>query len=122
VVAGTNLFALSYAEKDVTASRSELGLRADTSFAAQDAVVTLRGRAAWAHNFNTDRSISAIFQTLPASGFVVNGAAQACDAALVSAGAEARWLNGFSVAATFEGEFSNVTDSYAGKGVLRYQW
>jgi uncharacterized protein with beta-barrel porin domain len=65
---------------------------------------------------------SAIFQTLPASGFVVNGAAQARDAALVSAGAEARWLNGFSVAATFEGEFSNVTESYAGKGVLRYQW
>jgi outer membrane autotransporter protein len=122
VVAGTNVFALSYAEKDVTASRSELGLRADTSFAAQDAVVTLRGRAAWAHNFNTDRSISAIFQTLPASGFVVNGAAQAHDAALVSAGAEARWLNGFSVAATFEGEFSNVSESYAGKGIVRYQW
>jgi outer membrane autotransporter protein len=122
VVAGTNLFALSYASKDVTASRSELGLRADTSFAMQDAIVTLRGRAAWAHNFNTDRSVSAIFQTLPASAFVVNGAAQAENSALFSAGAEARWLNGFSVAATFEGEFSNVTESYAGKGVVRYQW
>ncbi len=88
----------------------------------QDAIVTLRGRAAWAHNFNTDRSINAIFQTLPASGFVVNGAAQARDSALVSAGAETRWLNGFSVAATFEGEFSNVTESYAGKGIVRYQW
>ena len=87
-----------------------------------DAIVTLRGRAAWAHNFNTDRSISAIFQTLPASAFTVNGAAQARDSALVSAGAEARWLNGFSVAATFEGEFSNVTESYAGKGIVRYQW
>jgi uncharacterized protein with beta-barrel porin domain len=52
----------------------------------------------------------------------VNGAAQARDAALVSAGAEARWLNGFSVAATFAGEFSTVSESYAGKGVLRYQW
>ena len=31
-------------------------------------------------------------------------------------------LNGFSVVATFEGEFSRVTDSYAGKGVVRYQW
>jgi fibronectin-binding autotransporter adhesin len=99
-----------------------LGLRADTSFALTDARVTLRGRAAWAHNFNTDRNVSAIFQTLPASGFIVNGAAQAREAALVSAGAEAKWTNGFSVAATFEGEFSNVTASYAGKGVLRYQW
>jgi hypothetical protein len=42
--------------------------------------------------------------------------------ALVSAGAEAKWLNGFSVAATFEGEFSARTESYAGKGTLRYQW
>jgi hypothetical protein len=29
-------------------------------------------------------------------------------------------LNGWSVAATFEGEFSKVTSSYAGKGVVRY--
>jgi hypothetical protein len=30
--------------------------------------------------------------------------------------------SGWSAAATFEGEFSNVTSSYAGKGVVRYQW
>jgi hypothetical protein len=33
-----------------------------------------------------------------------------------------KWLNGFSVAAIFEGEFSDVTESYAGKGVARYAW
>jgi uncharacterized protein with beta-barrel porin domain len=76
-----------------------------------DAIVTLRGRAAWAHNFSTARDVTAIFQTLPASAFVVNGAAQARDSALVSASAETRWMNGFSIAATFEGEFSNVRDS-----------
>ena len=48
--------------------------------ACRTPIVTLRGRAAWAHNFNTDRSIGAIFQTLPASAFIVNGAAQARDA------------------------------------------
>jgi T5SS/PEP-CTERM-associated repeat protein/autotransporter-associated beta strand protein len=122
VVAGANTFSLSYAGKDVTASRSELGLRADRSFAMQDAVVTLRGRAAWAHNFDTDRSIAAVFQTLPVAGFVVNGAAPAHDAALVSASAETRWQNGVSVAASFDGEFSNLTESYAGKGVVRYRW
>jgi autotransporter-associated beta strand protein len=121
-IAGVNTFALAYSDRNVTSSRSELGLRGDTSFAAADAVVTLRGRAAWAHNFNTTRSIDAIFQTLPASGFTVFGAAQARDSALVTASAETKWLNGFSVAATFEGEFSRVTDSYAGKGVIRYQW
>jgi autotransporter-associated beta strand protein len=122
VVSGANTFALSYAAKDVTASRSELGLRTDKSFAMQGGILTLRGRAAWAHNFNTDRSVLPTFQALPGASFVVNGAAQAADAALVTASAEMKWLNGFSVAGTFEGEFSDVTRSYAGKGVVRYAW
>jgi uncharacterized protein with beta-barrel porin domain len=121
-IAGANIFALSYADKTVTATRSELGLRADTSFALADAVLTLRGRAAWAHNFNTDRSIGATFQTLPGASFVVDGAAQAANSALVSASAEVKWQGGWSLAGTFEGEFSNVTNSYAGKGMVRYAW
>ena len=120
--AGGNLFALSYAAKNATASRSELGVRTDKSFALNDAILTLRGRAAWAHNFDTDRSIAATFQSLPGASFVVNGAAQARDAALVTAAAEMTWANGFAAAATFEGEFSNTTGSYAGKGVLKYSW
>jgi hypothetical protein len=31
------------------------------------------------------------------------------------------WRNGFSRGRAFEGEFSDVTRSYAGKGVGRYQ-
>jgi autotransporter-associated beta strand protein len=121
-VVGANTFALRYDAKDVTASRGELGLRADTSFTLVDAVVTLRGRAAWAHDFNPDRTIAATFQTLPVSSFTVNGATQARDVALTSASAELLWLNGFSFATTFEGEFSDVSRSFAGKGVARYQW
>ena len=45
-------------------------------------ILTLRGRVAWAHDFNPDRSI----------------------------------------AATFEGEFSDISRSYSGKGVVRYAW
>ena len=122
VMSGAGTFALNYAAKSVTASRSELGLRADKSFAMPDGILTLRGRAAWAHEFNPDRAIAATFQTLPGASFVVNGAAQARDAALTTASAEMKWSNGFSLAATFEGEFSNVSRSYAGKGVARYAW
>ncbi|MES2194010.1 MAG: autotransporter domain-containing protein [Pseudomonadota bacterium] len=122
VVAGANTFALNYAAKDVTASRSELGLRTDRSFAMQGGILALRSRLAWAHEFNPDRNIAATFQTLPGASFVVNGAAQARDAALTTASAEMKWLNGFSLAATFEGEFSNLSRSYAGKGVARYAW
>ena len=41
---------------------------------------------------------------------------------ITTAFAEMKWRNGFTVGATFEGEFSNVTRSYAGKGVVRYAW
>ena len=122
VLSGANTFALSYGAKTVTASRSELGLRTDRSWAVNDAILTLRGRAAWAHDFNPDRAAAATFQTLPGASFVVNGAAQAKDAALATASAEMKWRNGFSVGATFEGEFSNVTRSYGGKGIVRYVW
>jgi uncharacterized protein with beta-barrel porin domain len=122
VISGANAFALSYGSKSVTDTRSELGIRIDRSYAMQDAILTLRGRAAWAHDFDPDRSIAATFQALPGASFVVNGAAQARDAALTTASAEVKWLNGFSLAGTFEGEFSDVTRSYAGKGVVRYQW
>jgi autotransporter-associated beta strand protein len=121
-VAGANMFALTYASKSATDTRSELGIRSDKSFAMQNGIFTLRGRAAWAHDFNPDRNIAATFQTLPGASFVVNGAAQASDAALVTGSAEMKWLNGFSLAATFEGELSGVSRSYAGKGVARYAW
>jgi uncharacterized protein with beta-barrel porin domain len=119
---GGGLFALNYAAQTTTATRTELGLRSDKSFAMQDAVLTLRGRAAWAHDYNPDRAVTAIFQALPGASFVVNGARGDPDGALVSAGAEMKWLNGFSLAATFEGEFSGNTTSYSGKGVARYTW
>ena len=75
-ISGANTSALSYGAKTVTATRSELGLRSDKSFAVNDAMLTLRGRAAWAHDFNPDRSLAATFQTLPGASFVVSGAAQ----------------------------------------------
>jgi uncharacterized protein with beta-barrel porin domain len=121
-IVGANSFALAYGSKSVTDTRSELGVRTDKSFPVQNAILTLRGRFAWAHDFNPDRNIGATFQTLPGASFVVNGAAQAHDAALTTASAEVKWLNGWSAAATFEGEFSDVTRSYAGKGVVRYAW
>src|SRR3984893_16437190 len=121
-IVGANTCALAYSAKSVTAARSEVGVRTDKSWAMPYSILTLRGRFAWAHDYNTDRSIGATFQTLPGASFVVNGAAQSPDKALTTASAEVKWQSGFSLAATFEGEFSGDSSSYAGKGVARYQW
>ena len=121
-VTGASTFALAYAAKSVTDTSSELGIRTDKSLALSNGVLTLRSRFAWAHDFNPDRSVASTFQALPGASFVVNGAARASESALTTASVEMRWLNNWSVAATFDGEFSSVTTSYAGKGVVRYQW
>jgi uncharacterized protein with beta-barrel porin domain len=121
-LAGAGTFALNYTAQTTNDTRTELGLRSDKSFVVQDAMLTLRGRAAWAHDYSPDRAVAAIFQALPSASFVVNGARPDADSALFSAGTEMKWLNGFSLAATFEGEFSGNVTSYAGKGVARYIW
>jgi autotransporter-associated beta strand protein len=122
VVSGAANFALNYSANSVTDSRCELGIRTDKSYTMSNGALTLRGRLAWAHDFDPNRAVAATFQALPGASFVVNGAAQATDAALTTASAEMKWTNGWSAAATFEGEFSSVTRSYAGKGVVRYAW
>ncbi len=122
VLSGTPTFVLAYGSRSVTNTRSELGLRTEKLFVFADGILGLRGRVAWAHDFNTDRSVAATFQALPGASFVVNGASQAADAALTTAAVEMSWLSGWSVSATFEGEFSDVTRSYAGKGGVKYQW
>jgi len=121
-IVGANTFALGYNAKSVTDGRSELGVRTDKSFAMTNGIFILRGWLAWAHDYDPDRNLLATFQTLPGASFVVNGAMRAADSALTTASAEWKWINGWSVAATFEGEFSNVTRSYAGKGVVHYAW
>jgi uncharacterized protein with beta-barrel porin domain len=119
---GSNAFALQFGARDVTATRSELGFRTDKSYVMPNAILTLRSRLAWAHDYDTDRSIGATFQTLPGASFVVGGAAQAPDKALTTAAAEVKWRNGFSLSGVFEGEFASNVRSYAGKAVARFQW
>lgn len=121
-IVGSNQFALSYAAQDTTNVRTELGARTDQRFLVSDGVLTLRGRLAWAHDTNTNRLVSAAFQTLPGAAFTVNGAQPAADSALVGGRAEMKWRNGFSLAGTVEGEFSRSTQTYTGKGTVRYEW
>jgi uncharacterized protein with beta-barrel porin domain len=119
---GNNTFALSYASQTVTATRSEFGAKFDRAMLVRDGVFTLKAKTAWAHDWNTDRSATATFQTLPGATFTVNGAQPSADAALVSFGGEMAWHNGWSLAGSFDGEFSRTTASYAGKGSVKYVW
>jgi len=55
----SNALALTYDVKSVTDTRSELGFRTDKAFALAGAILTLRGREAWVHDYNPNRAIGA---------------------------------------------------------------
>ena len=85
-------------------------------------LLTLRGRLAWAHDWISDPTLAAVFQTLPGASFIVNGATPAKDSALASAGAELRLPRGVSLLGKFDGEFASHAQTYAGTGTLRVSW
>jgi outer membrane autotransporter protein len=123
VIAGG--FGLTYNSRTATDTRSELGARFDyvVPFTVyQNAVLILRGKLAWAHDWISDPSLAAVFQALPGAGFIVNGATPAKNSALASAGAELRFANGVSLLAKFDGEFAGHSNTYAGTGTVRWTW
>jgi autotransporter-associated beta strand protein len=120
---GSSVFALSYAGQTASTTRSELGAWFDsTVLVGYAGAATLFARAAWAHDWGNDRALSTNFLTLPTPAFVINGAAPPPDKALVTAGAELRLRNGWSVNGKFDGEFADRLQSYAGTGTVRYTW
>lgn len=120
---GSSQFALAYSSKTTSTDRIEIGLWLDrTSMFTNGNPLTLRARAAWAHDSNTDRSATAAFQSLPGTSFIVNGAPGAQNLTLLSAGAEAALGKGWLADGTFDGEFSCGTAVYGGTLKIRRIW
>jgi outer membrane autotransporter protein len=116
-------FALGFNSRRASDTRSELGGRFDRLLLLNpEAALTLRARVAWAHDWISDPSLAAVFQTLPGASFVVNGATPAKNSALTSAGLEYRLANGVVLLAKFDGEFASHSSTYAGTGTVRYTW
>ncbi len=121
-LAGDNSFAIQYGAQSDHLVRTELGSWIDHSRVIPGGVMTLRARAAWAHDEGADRSLTGGFPVLPGSTFLVQGANPGNDFALLSAGAEWRYWNGFSFAARFDSELSDRSRGFGGTGVFRYVW
>jgi T5SS/PEP-CTERM-associated repeat protein/autotransporter-associated beta strand protein len=118
-----NGFALNFDSRHATDTRSELGARFDRVLAVySNAVLALRGRVAWAHDWVSDPTLTPLFQALPGASFIVNGALLPQNAALTSAGGELRFGNGITLLAKFDGEFASHSSTYGGTGTFRYRW
>ena len=118
-----NGFALNFDSRHATDTRSELGARFDRVLAVySNAVLALRGRVAWAHDWVSDPTLTPLFQALPGASFIVNGALLPQNSALTSAGGELRFGNGITLLAKFDGEFASHSSTYGGTGTFRYRW
>ncbi len=115
-------FGLSYNAIRATDIRSELGARFDDPAVVGSLPLLLRARVAWAHDWVSNPALSAVFQSLPGAGFVVNGAPIPQNSALTSAGAELFITPHLTLLAKFDGEFAPGSQTYAGTGTLRYSW
>jgi uncharacterized protein with beta-barrel porin domain len=120
---GSSTLALAYNAQTTTTTRGELGSWVDKTYVLNsDSVLTLFGRAAWAHDWFTDPSIMASLVSLPGSIFTVYGAVPAKDSALLSAGSQLSMRNGWSVMAKLDTEFARHSQTYIGTAQLRYTW
>jgi uncharacterized protein with beta-barrel porin domain len=120
---GSSAFALAYNGQTTTTTRTELGAWVDDAVALHDgAMLALRARAAWAHDYWSNSSISAAFQALPGSNFIVTGAVPLRDSLLASVGAEIGFRNGISLAALLDGELNANSQTYVGTIRARYAW
>jgi uncharacterized protein with beta-barrel porin domain len=120
---GSSIFALDYNAHTTTTTRTELGAWFDRPVALNDgAILTLRTRAAWAHDNWSDTNMTAAFQSLAGSSFTVIGATPAHDSLLASAAAEISFRSGISLAGILDTELAQRSQTYAGTARLRYTW
>ncbi|WP_213769324.1 autotransporter outer membrane beta-barrel domain-containing protein [Bradyrhizobium sp. dw_78] len=122
-VSGSSAFALTYDAHTTTVIRSELGAWFDWPFALDDgAILSLRSRAAWAHDDWSNLDYTPSFQSLPGSSWTETGAPPTRDLLLASAVAEVSLRNGISLAGKFDSELSQHSQTYIGSARVRYSW
>ncbi|GLH79210.1 autotransporter [Bradyrhizobium sp. SSBR45G] len=121
---GSNQFALTYAGRNATAFRAELGVHTDRTIAIESgSQLTLFGRTAYAHDVVSNPALSANFTALgTASGFTVFGTRPSQNLLLTSSGAEWQLASGVSLMIRADTEWGERSRTTSGTGRIRYTW
>ncbi len=118
-----NGFALTFNGRDATDTRSELGARFDPVLAVySNAVLALRGRVAWAHDWVSDPTLTPLFQALPARSSSSTAPYQHRTPRSPPPARNCASANGMTLLAKFDGEFASHSSTYGGTGTFRYRW
>ena len=120
---GSATYALSYNSESATQVRGELGSWANTALTlGTGQSLSLFGRVAWAHDWQSNPNVSASFLELPAASFVVAGTKTPANLALTTLGTSFNFIKDWSLTGKFDGEFGKGAQSYAGTARVAYTW
>jgi autotransporter-associated beta strand protein len=124
VAAGApGVLGLNYAPKAIPSLPTFLGAQFDARWVSPNGMVwSPYARVSWVHEFEPDRDITAALIMLPLATFTVDGPRAATDVARVELGNKIAIAKGAWLFASFVGEFSNVSQMYAGKAGFRTAW
>lgn len=117
--AGANAGALVVGKRDDMTSRSELGAQLDYGSVLGDRALAGYLRAAWAHYYQREASLSASFAGLAGSGFAVEGARAPRNSALLAAGLDLRLGPSVVIGAHLDGELSESSRRIGGQARLK---
>ena len=114
---------LSYAAKAVSSLPTSLGAKFDGRVDFGNGMVwSPFVHAAWVHEFEPSRTITASFVTVPVPAFTVAGASAASDSARVDLGSRLAINRAWELSGRVTGEFSNLGQSYSGIGSIKASW
>ncbi|MGA7488588.1 MAG: autotransporter domain-containing protein [Xanthobacteraceae bacterium] len=114
---------LSFGSLSASSLPTFLGAQLDTRYVfANGRVLSPYGRLSWVHEFHPTRAVNASFLALPGAAFIVDGPRAASDAMRIDTGAKLSIAPNAWLFASFDGEFSDRSQSYAGKGGARIAW
>ena len=119
---GSTAFALSYNAATETNERAEIGAWAGKSFQLSNAMLWLRGRAGYAHDWFSNNNFTVAFADLPTQSFISTGITPPENVGLASLMAEVKYPSGVSLSGRFDAELGASYYSLAGTGTFRYAW
>ncbi len=115
--------ALGFASERVSSLPTFLGAEFDARYALGNGMILSSfSRLSWVHEFDPARNVTASFLALADSTFTVDGPRATPDAARIDLGAELKVDPRTAFFANFNGEFSDRSQFYAGKGGVRVNW
>ena len=122
-VAGAGLFALNVRGQSASSVPMFFGARLTGDMDLGNGM-RLRPsiQAAYVPEFAPVRNQVAGLVNLPGATFLTDGARPARSSVQVKAGAELAVLENVALSANFDGEFSNRSNTYAGKGAVKVRW